>query len=92
MLEAAHIQPYDGAHTSVISNGILLRSDIHDLFDIKQDEKGLLTITENYVIEIHPSLQDSEYWQYNNQKINLPGDINHYPDFSPVRNKEKVIK
>ncbi len=39
-LEACHIMPYNGDHTNHIQNGILLRSDIHVLFDL-----GLLTIS-----------------------------------------------
>lgn len=34
VLEAAHIDPYLGAHSNVASNGILLRGDIHTLFDL----------------------------------------------------------
>jgi hypothetical protein len=87
LLEAAHIQPYTGYQSNIINNGILLRSDIHDLFDIYQDDKRLITITENYIIEVHPSLQDSEYWKYHNQKIKLPVNPHNYPDFST--NKQK---
>lgn len=32
-LEAAHVVPYLGAHTDVLENGILLRADLHTLFD-----------------------------------------------------------
>jgi putative restriction endonuclease len=32
-LEAAHIRPYEGGGEHKISNGLLLRSDIHRLFD-----------------------------------------------------------
>lgn len=32
-LEAAHITPYRGEHTNHASNGVLLRADIHTLFD-----------------------------------------------------------
>ena len=38
-LEAAHISPYKGAHTDHPQNGLLLRADIHTLFDL-----GLFTI------------------------------------------------
>lgn len=34
-LEAAHIRPYLGAHTNVVVNGLLLRSDLHTLFDLR---------------------------------------------------------
>lgn len=81
ILEAAHIEPYDGAHTSVVNNGILLRSDIHDLFDLYKDEKRLIGISSDFKIEVHPSLKDSEYWKYDGKGINLPQDKSDYPKF-----------
>jgi hypothetical protein len=34
ILEAAHITPYRGIKTNALSNGLLLRADIHTLFDL----------------------------------------------------------
>lgn len=34
LLEAAHIVPYLGAHTNIVENGLLLRADLHKLFDL----------------------------------------------------------
>lgn len=34
-LEAAHIRPYLGERTNVVMNGLLLRSDLHTLFDLR---------------------------------------------------------
>lgn len=34
-LEAAHIRPYLGERTNVVVNGLLLRSDLHTLFDLR---------------------------------------------------------
>ncbi|WP_213781785.1 HNH endonuclease [Caballeronia sp. dw_276] len=34
LLEAAHIIPYLGPHTNDVSNGLLLRADLHKLFDM----------------------------------------------------------
>jgi len=34
ILEAAHITPYRGVRTNAVSNGLLLRADIHTLFDL----------------------------------------------------------
>ncbi|QXP70749.1 HNH endonuclease [Polaribacter sp. R2A056_3_33] len=81
ILEAAHIEPYNGAHTSVVNNGILLRSDIHDLFDLYKDEKRLIGISSDFKIEVHPSLKDSEYWKYDGKGISLPKDKSDYPKF-----------
>ncbi|WP_452228445.1 HNH endonuclease [Lacinutrix sp. MEBiC02404] len=81
ILEAAHIQPYNGAHTSIVTNGILLRSDIHDLFDLYKDEKRLITISADFKIEVHSSLIESEYWKYNGKEIQLPKNESDYPEF-----------
>jgi putative restriction endonuclease len=34
-LEAAHIRPYRGLESNTVNNGLLLRSDIHTLFDLR---------------------------------------------------------
>ncbi len=34
-LEAAHLYPYRGPESNVVTNGLLLRSDIHTLFDLR---------------------------------------------------------
>lgn len=45
VLEAAHILPYAGPHTNHVTNGLLLRADIHTLFD-----RGLIKIDRAYQI------------------------------------------
>jgi predicted restriction endonuclease len=67
VLQAAHIFSYKGEKTNHIENGILLRSDIHDLFDLH-----LLGIDENYRIIISDSLKKTEYERYNGKTIFLP--------------------
>ncbi|GAC81298.1 HNH endonuclease [Gordonia malaquae] len=67
VLEAAHIRPYRGSHSHRVSNGILLRSDIHTLFDL-----NLLTVDEQHVVRLHPDLLDSEYGQYDGLPLRLP--------------------
>jgi hypothetical protein len=34
ILEAAHIKPYMGDHSNHVTNGLLLRADVHTLFDL----------------------------------------------------------
>jgi len=41
VLEAAHIIPFNGLHSHVVANGLLLRADLHKLFD-------------KYLLAIHP--------------------------------------
>jgi putative restriction endonuclease len=64
-LEAAHIISYNGAVTNHIQNGLLLRSDVHTLFDL-----GLISIDpQTHKISVVPSLKSSIYYEYNNQKV-----------------------
>ena len=56
-LEAAHIVPYQGPGTNHSSNGLLLRGDLHTLFDL-----GLLTVDhETLAILVAPGLDGTEY-------------------------------
>jgi len=76
VLEAAHIIPYSGRSSSNINNGLLLRSDIHDLFDLR-----LIKITSDHTIRVDEKLNDSEYWQYDGRRINLPDQEKDFPVF-----------
>jgi putative restriction endonuclease len=53
VLEAAHVRPYsrDGAHE--IDNGLLLRSDLHALFD-----NGYITVTPEHRLEISRRIRE----------------------------------
>ncbi|MEA5671335.1 HNH endonuclease [Pseudomonas sp. MH2] len=57
VLEAAHIHPYKGTHTNVASNGLLLRADIHTLFDL-----GLIAIeSDTMTVRVSPKLRGTDY-------------------------------
>ena len=81
VLEAAHIQSYaeEGPHD--VKNGILLRADLHKLFD-----KHLITITSNYHIEVSNRIKEEyengkEYYAYHGQTLSiLPDEKAHHPD------------
>ena len=69
VLQAAHIRPYamDGTHD--VTNGILLRSDIHTLFD-----DGYLTITKDLILEVSHRLREDygngkDYYKYHGAKL-----------------------
>lgn len=56
-LEAAHIRPYSGRSSNAVSNGLLLRADVHTLFDlylIGVDPKSS-------VVTVSPLLKQSAY-------------------------------
>ena len=68
-LDAAHIFPYDGNQTNHVSNGILLRSDIHVLFDL-----GLLKIDDEYRVIVSNKIDEDEYRRLHGSSITLPSD------------------
>lgn len=67
-LEAAHIVPYRGPETNHPANGILLRADIHTLFDL-----GLLAIdTSTMTVVVAPSLTGTTYAGLAGKRLRLP--------------------
>lgn len=75
LLEAAHIDSYKGSHTNNINNGLLLRSDIHKLFDLH-----LISIDpESNLVSVHQSIVDDQYAKYRNVRIKEPKSIDAKP-------------
>lgn len=72
VLEAAHIRPYAGASTNAIANSLLLRSDLHTLFDLLR-----LTIEPSTLkIRVHPDLLvHSEYAAFNGKTVTPPPSV-----------------
>lgn len=69
VLEAAHIKPFSVTGPHSISNGILLRSDVHKLFDT-----GYLTITNDYKTEVSKRIKEEfengkEYYQFHGKEL-----------------------
>jgi hypothetical protein len=64
LLEAAHIIPHSEETDYRTSNGLLLRSDIHTLYDI-----GLLSIDQHMRVHLAPALMASEYKPYEGKRI-----------------------
>lgn len=70
VLEAAHISPYRGRHTNFVANGLLLRSDIHTLFDLQ-----LLTVRYEdgrHIVRVSPAVQEAFYRDLDGHAIGLP--------------------
>jgi hypothetical protein len=68
VLEAAHIKPYLGDHTNAVRNGLLLRADLHTLFDLK---KLRIEPTSRRVV-IADELQGTEYEQFAGRILPAP--------------------
>lgn len=85
-LHAAHIVDYSVTRDNSPQNGLCLRADIHILFD-----KGLIKIDPNYLIEVSDELEETQYWQYNGNKISLPQAQIDWPRKSNLKSKcEKI--
>jgi putative restriction endonuclease len=68
VLEAAHIIPYKGPDTNKVGNGILLRADLHTLFDV-----GLISVDgDTFRVITSPKLAGTPYATYEGQRISLP--------------------
>lgn len=86
VLEAAHIQKYINESSNHLQNGILLRADLHKLFD-----NGLITILPNYKIKTSKYLNSSEYKVFDNRKIFLPLDVRDYPSIKALEWHNKAV-
>jgi putative restriction endonuclease len=69
VLEAAHIRPYAEHGPHLVSNGVLLRSDLHTLFD-----DGYLTVTEDLRVEVSKRIREEyengrEYYKYHGHRL-----------------------
>lgn len=74
-LEAAHITPYSDSGSNHITNGLLLRSDMHDLFDL-----GLLAVDiSKQTLLMSNKLANTKYERYEGRKLHLPQDRSLWP-------------
>ncbi|WP_089336961.1 HNH endonuclease [Blastococcus mobilis] len=73
-LEAAHIRPFRETGSHAPGNGLLLRADLHTLFDLR-----LVTVMPFGTIRVAPDLQGSEYEDFDERQIRRPSDQAHVP-------------
>jgi len=75
VLDAAHIVPYQGPETDHVQNGLLLRTDLHRLFDL-----GFLTVdSTSMTIVVGPTLANSEYAVLDGKPIRMPRELRQAP-------------
>lgn len=79
-LEAAHIRPYAEGGSHLASNGLLLRRDLHSLFD-----GGYVTVTQDYRFEVSRRIREEfengkHYYALEGQTIALPARASDRPD------------
>jgi predicted restriction endonuclease len=84
-LEAVHILPYRGPETNHLSNGLLLRADIHILFDL-----GLIAIdTSEMIVLISSRLNSTIYAQLAGKHIHIP-EVDTYRPNIEVLNQHRA--
>jgi putative restriction endonuclease len=78
MVDACHIIPFSMSNDDTISNGICLSPNLHRAFD-----RGLITINEDYIVRISPSVNESNspygITQFAGKRIDLPKEVKLYP-------------
>jgi hypothetical protein len=75
-LEAAHIVPYTGPKSNHVTNGLLLRADIHTLFDL-----DLIGIDpKSMAICVALGLKATVYAEFDGQKLLLPANDTDIPN------------
>lgn len=80
VLEAAHIKPYSSGGPHVPENGLLLRSDLHTLFDqgyITVDADQLKVVVSDRIREEFENGRD--YYQLHGRAIRLPRETSNLP-------------
>ncbi len=81
LVEAAHISPYARSNDNSERNGLLLRSDLHTLFDL-----GLLGIDPKTLrTAVHPQAKAAGYEQFDGIGIHLNGSAG--PDRSALEDR-----
>jgi putative restriction endonuclease len=75
VLEASHIRPFAKEGPNLVRNGLLLRSDLHTLYD-----QGYLTVTTDHRIEVSRRIRKEfhngrDYYALHGKPlVNLPED------------------
>jgi putative restriction endonuclease len=74
VLDAAHIQPYLGPASNHVQNGLLLRTDLHRLYD-----EGLLGVTPDYSLRVSERIHEEwengkDYYALEGRAVRQPTD------------------
>ncbi len=79
VLEAAHIQSYANGGQHAVANGLLLRTDIHRLFD-----RGYVTVSPDHRFEVSRRLKDEwdngvVYYRLHGARVRVPQHVEERP-------------
>lgn len=80
VLQASHIKPYSAGGEHQVDNGLLLRADLHILFD-----RGYITVTPDLKVEVSSRIKEEftngrDYYKlHGTELINVPDDPSRMP-------------
>ncbi len=90
-LEAVHIKPFNLVETHDVTNGLLLRADLHRLFDV-----GYVTVTPEYRVEVSRRIREdfddgATYLDFHGRAIALPRslEVRPQPEYLRWHNENK---
>lgn len=87
LLQAAHIQSYINKDSNHPQNGLLLRIDLHKMYD-----SGLLTIDEDYKVHISRKVTSPDYTMFDGKTIALPKNKSKWPSSIAIKEKMKEFR
>lgn len=91
-LDAAHIRPYASGGSHEVSNGLLLRRDIHSVFDagyVTIDEKLRFVVSDRVRTDFN---NGNEYRRLHGTVVSAPAQVSFRPDRDALRwHNEKVF-
>ena len=84
-LDAAHIKPFAESGGHRVENGLLLRRDLHALFD-----RGYITVTPNLNVEVSKCIREEfengrDYYRMHGGQIRLPAKPFHSPSVEYIK-------
>lgn len=85
VLEAAHIRPVAAGGIHKVDNGLLLRSDLHTLFD-----RGYVTVTPEYKFLVSPRLKAD--WHNGRHYYEMDGSTIRVPPTAPDRPSRDALQ
>jgi putative restriction endonuclease len=83
-LDAAHIRPFSEGGSHEASNGILMRRDIHSLFDL-----GYVTVSPDMKFEVSKKIREEfengrHYYALHGMNVSLPEEPHRQPNISAL--------
>ena len=87
-LDAAHLRKYNGKHTNIVQNGLLLRKDLHKLFD-----HGVFGIRpDDLSVVLNSRARNSRYAELANMRLRLPSNRHVGPNLALLAEHLKTWK